>query len=68
MRVEVKNRETVKGGEQIKVKNAVHGRGKTACEEESLIAGKKKITEMLLMVKFLIFLISSIVHRIYRIC
>ena len=68
MRVEVKQRETVKGGEQIKVKNAVHGRGKTACEEESLIAGKKKITEMLLMVKFLIFLISSIVHRIYRIC
>lgn len=42
MRVEVKQRETVKGGEQIKVKNAVHGRGKTACEEESLIAGKKK--------------------------
>ena len=43
MRVEVKQRETVKGGEQIKVKNAVHGRGKTACEEESLIAGKKKL-------------------------
>ena len=44
MRVEVKERETVKGGEKIKVKNAVQGRGKSAFEEESSITGKKIIT------------------------
>ena len=67
MRVEVKERETVKGGEQIKVKNAVHGRGKTAGEEESSMAGKK-ITEILLMVKFSFFLVRIIHKRIHRIC
>ena len=62
MRVEVKERETVKGGEKIKVKNAVQGRGKSAFEEESSITGKKIITLTFLMDNCLFFFIFNVVY------